>query len=308
MSLHGPVLRLSQVDAAEPGPLRCWGAPRAGAGRPAADRHGRVSGEPMSRLVIALGSLPLLSVEIEKPHTRLGRARENDVVLPLPEVAPFHAEIVAREEGFEARALEGEVLLVNGRQVERAPLADGDLLALGGYQLRWRSAEREAAGGVRAGGGARATRPITDRTDGAPSRPSWALVAAGPGRGPQDRAGRPGHHRGTFTGLRSGAVRRGRLLAPPLPGAGGRRAARAGPGQPERDLRGRAEDRGGDRRSRNRAGDRAHPAGRRRPRRERPARRPVGSGRAGGRQRADATGLRAPPRGQRQPRPGAAAR
>ena len=98
----------------------------------------------MSRLIISLGSLPLLSVEIEKSRTRLGRARENDVVLPLPEVAPHHAEILSTADGFEARAAEGEVLLVNGRQVERAPLADGDLIALGGYRLRWSSLETES--------------------------------------------------------------------------------------------------------------------------------------------------------------------
>src|SRR2546427_6516230 len=65
----------------------------------------------MSRMSIALGSLRLLTVEVTKGTTRLGRARSNDIILSLPDIADFHAVISRSSTGTVIRAVEGESLL-----------------------------------------------------------------------------------------------------------------------------------------------------------------------------------------------------
>jgi hypothetical protein len=46
----------------------------------------------MAKLAISLGSLPVLAVEVGTKPVRVGRSTDNDLVLPLPDVADFHAE------------------------------------------------------------------------------------------------------------------------------------------------------------------------------------------------------------------------
>jgi DNA-binding NtrC family response regulator len=91
----------------------------------------------MGKLAIFLGSLPVLAVEIGEKTTRLGRSTQNDIVLPLPDVADFHAEMFATGDRCEIRALARESVRSQGRPVARAILSSGEHVALGGYHLQW---------------------------------------------------------------------------------------------------------------------------------------------------------------------------
>ena len=64
----------------------------------------------MARLEVSLGSFPLLALQLGETITRLGRTPDNDVVLPLPEVAEHHAEIDATGEVARIHALGDERL------------------------------------------------------------------------------------------------------------------------------------------------------------------------------------------------------
>jgi DNA-binding NtrC family response regulator len=100
-----------------------------------------------SKLLVSLGSLPLLAVRVPPGTLRLGRSPDNDIVLGLPEVADSHAVIVPSGPRAVIRSLAGEAILVNGRAAEEADLSNGDLVTLGGYRLRWIGDDR-ALGGV----------------------------------------------------------------------------------------------------------------------------------------------------------------
>jgi DNA-binding NtrC family response regulator len=91
----------------------------------------------MAQLVISLGSLPILAFRVGEGATRLGRDQSNDIVLSLPEVAPFHAEIRRHGDCSGIHAMGDELLLVNGHSVEGAELSPGDVITLGGYRLEW---------------------------------------------------------------------------------------------------------------------------------------------------------------------------
>ena len=91
----------------------------------------------MGRVEISLGALPMFAVGVRSGCTRIGRAADNDIVLPLPEVADFHAEIVSSEGHGVVRSVGDETVLLNGQEVDEASLAPGDRIQLGGYRLRW---------------------------------------------------------------------------------------------------------------------------------------------------------------------------
>jgi hypothetical protein len=68
--------------------------------------------------------------------TSLGRALENQVVLPDPRVSRFHAEIRRNADHFVLRDLgSSNGTTVGGSRAESTELRDGDLISLGGYQL-----------------------------------------------------------------------------------------------------------------------------------------------------------------------------
>jgi len=98
----------------------------------------------MGKLVISLGSLPLLAVEIGEERTRIGRSADNDLVLPLPDVADYHAEIRSKGETCEIQAAQDESLGQRGRTVDRARLSPGDQVALGCYRLQWLTPEADS--------------------------------------------------------------------------------------------------------------------------------------------------------------------
>ena len=95
----------------------------------------------MGQLVISLGTLPILAFKVGEGTTRLGRDESNDIVLSLPEVAPFHAEIRRGGDCSSIHAMGDELLLVNGHAVEGAELSRRDAITLGGYRLEWLGGE-----------------------------------------------------------------------------------------------------------------------------------------------------------------------
>lgn len=78
----------------------------------------------------------LQSIALEGPVLSIGRFRENDVVIDNPAVSRHHARIVL-EGGrlFLEDQGSDNGCVVNGRRVDRAPIAPGDDVQIGGHQL-----------------------------------------------------------------------------------------------------------------------------------------------------------------------------
>jgi hypothetical protein len=75
---------------------------------------------------------------LDSPATVLGRSRQCDVVINDPNVSRRHAEVRREGDGWVLVDLEStNGVLVNGREVKRAALADGDRLQLGTTGLRF---------------------------------------------------------------------------------------------------------------------------------------------------------------------------
>ena len=75
---------------------------------------------------------------LEEPAALLGRSRQCDVVLNDPNVSRRHAEVRREGEGWVLVDLDStNGVLLNGQEVKRAALADGDRLQLGTTALRF---------------------------------------------------------------------------------------------------------------------------------------------------------------------------
>lgn len=79
--------------------------------------------------------------ELEFPlsgrRVRIGRSPGSDVVLPDPQVAPHHCDLVLGGEGWRVvDADSGRPTVVDGRPVSAAPLTAGQELRIGPYRLR----------------------------------------------------------------------------------------------------------------------------------------------------------------------------
>ena len=73
---------------------------------------------------------------LDGPATVLGRSRQCDVVINDPNVSRRHAEVRHEADGYVVVDLEStNGILVNGREVKRVALADGDRLQLGTTSL-----------------------------------------------------------------------------------------------------------------------------------------------------------------------------
>ncbi len=91
------------------------------------------------------GSLRIISGEyagsvvlLREPRLRIGRAEDNDLVLPDPRVSRFHAEIVKGPEGHVLRDLGStNGTLVGGRRIRERLLEEGDVITIGGVKMRF---------------------------------------------------------------------------------------------------------------------------------------------------------------------------
>lgn len=82
-------------------------------------------------------------IPLPKPETYIGRHPDNDIVLPAdPTVSRRHAQLVQQPAGpliVDLGSAGGTY--VNGQQVERASLRDGDRIRLGRTELQWRAGQ-----------------------------------------------------------------------------------------------------------------------------------------------------------------------
>src|SRR6266516_801185 len=82
---------------------------------------------------------------LSKDTIPIGRATTNDVSMPDPKVSRFHARIECDDRGCTIVDLgSANGIRVNGSRVERAPLANGDVIHLGGSTVRFETYEPEA--------------------------------------------------------------------------------------------------------------------------------------------------------------------
>lgn len=76
-------------------------------------------------------------VELHGDRIRIGRSTGADVVLPDPQVALYHVELIRTETGWRVVDAEsGRPTVLNGRPITSAPLAIGDELRVGPFTLR----------------------------------------------------------------------------------------------------------------------------------------------------------------------------
>src|SRR5437660_4536051 len=81
---------------------------------------------------IFTGPLAGKTYQLTKGVINLGRALDNDIIIPDGAVSRYHAQIIYREdEWYIKRHSPYTVLTINQRDVWEAPLKDGDTIALG---------------------------------------------------------------------------------------------------------------------------------------------------------------------------------
>ncbi len=90
-------------------------------------------------LKVEAGRLRGREFRLEKPLATIGRAEESEVGLfGDPAIAPRHATIARNGAQFTLRDLTRDPgTFVNGQRIESALLHHGDLIAMGGYQVRF---------------------------------------------------------------------------------------------------------------------------------------------------------------------------
>src|SRR5438874_1346428 len=106
---------------------------------PAPQKRPRSALAPSAEVLFLNGSLKGTRRSLNLPLTCVGRAPSCDLRLDVDGVSPLHCLVVHGPGGFLVRDLDTEGgTLVNGERVGSAALRDGDLLAVGPYQLRLR--------------------------------------------------------------------------------------------------------------------------------------------------------------------------
>ena|GEM_PF-4959086 len=93
--------------------------------------------EPETEAWLEVGSE---QVPIWRKVFLVGRSTRADLVIRLRGVKPFHAAIDSLgDSGHELRDQSGEGVTINGRQVDRIALRDGDMLTIGDRQIVYRT-------------------------------------------------------------------------------------------------------------------------------------------------------------------------
>jgi type II secretory pathway predicted ATPase ExeA len=96
---------------------------------------------PRALLLVSRGGKTLGRIPLAQ-RTLLGRSEHNDVCLPSPYLSRHHAAIVGTPEGYYVVDLNSaNGLALNGKRVERAVLADQDVLTVGPFRVKVRIPE-----------------------------------------------------------------------------------------------------------------------------------------------------------------------
>jgi hypothetical protein len=102
---------------------------------------GRLQTPPRGALLISRDGNLIDKVALSQ-RTLLGRSEHNDVCLPSPYLSRHHAAIVGTPEGYYVIDLNSaNGLMLNGRHVDRAVLADQDVLAIGPFKVKVQMSE-----------------------------------------------------------------------------------------------------------------------------------------------------------------------
>jgi len=98
------------------------------------------------RLVVRLKNRPLKTYNMTGGRITIGRLPENDIVIDNLGVSRKHAVITAVRPGYVIRDLGSRNgTFLNGSKVSDAPLASGDLVTIGKYEIRFSIPEGEEA-------------------------------------------------------------------------------------------------------------------------------------------------------------------
>ena len=128
----------------------------------------------MSKLLISLDGVVIREVPITKEKTTIGRRPYNDVVIDNLAVSGEHAMVRASEDGVVLQDLDStNGTYIQGRPVTTQALADGDVIEIGKYRVRFVATDGTSCGPPRAGD---TSGPVT-----APAAGLSAGVACAPG-------------------------------------------------------------------------------------------------------------------------------
>ena len=98
----------------------------------------------MSRLIVMSKTTTVKQVNLcERVAATIGRADQCDVVIALPHVSRAHAEVVVDGDVATVRDLgSSNGTYVNGRRIQQHELRHGDVLTVGGCEIRFLASER----------------------------------------------------------------------------------------------------------------------------------------------------------------------
>jgi pSer/pThr/pTyr-binding forkhead associated (FHA) protein len=133
----------------------------------------------VARLVVLSGPCTGKSLDIPAPVSRslVGRGESCQLVLPDPEIAPEHAELVHDLDGVLMRHVESKhALTINGQVVAQRRLRDGDELLLGTTRLLFEEPAEEPIDAL----GTEADRPVIKATATAVAAPAVTVADAAP--------------------------------------------------------------------------------------------------------------------------------
>ncbi|MCC2673218.1 MAG: hypothetical protein K0R58_165 [Ramlibacter sp.] len=98
----------------------------------------------MPSIVLSQAGKPQTSIAINRPCTRIGRAKGNDIVLASPTVSSAHAILMLSGTRLSIQDLaSSNGTFVGGKRIQRVDLEDGSLVSIGDYTLKL-VAERRA--------------------------------------------------------------------------------------------------------------------------------------------------------------------
>ena len=98
----------------------------------------------MSRLIVMSKTTTVKQVNLRhRVAATIGRGDHCEVLIPLPQVSRAHAEVVVDGDTALVRDLgSSNGTFVNGRRIQQQPLRHGDVLTVGGCDIRYLASER----------------------------------------------------------------------------------------------------------------------------------------------------------------------